>query len=607
MSASDDPAPESSSSPSPSVPAPVIPAATSPPSRPFLIRLYNHNPFYVISALLMLFAVRSAYGQLRIGTINLWIMIGVLGGYTALLAVIGVLIVRWGKVWEDARSIFVVLLLLFLAMSLGTDDLFVQMESPAGGLMLVVGGYLFSLLVTAGVFRGSGIHLGWLYRIPYALLLALFFLAPWWLSPELHPRSANQMEWLVAGYPVVASLVIVTLLPAVRRGVRYMAGNGTPWPWPLFPWVGFGVLIVAHGLRSFAMALTFGPRGPIWLPGSSSFDRSSINFDTMWGPYFLVPFAFAVLLLILEGSLASGNVRIQARLMSAAPLMLLLGLPMSTGPVFEEFLGRVVTTVGSPLWLTLIVLWGFYCRAWLGFVPGAGLGVAVTTLLFSLIGPQTTGPSSLTGLSPWPWLVVGAYLLVMSVGLSTLRQALGAIAMAIGLWAFLPNTGVADFRNAISLHVLWGAIVVIGLNNRDLAARVISGIAAAMFPIAAVAALASPSTAEVPVMWKIGYVAGLFLVCGVTAWASHSRPYRFAFLALGTSAAYELAAYGFRGTASLFGRAAVTSFVWSLALLLTGLLISAHKAGWILLPVRRRTMESGDSTPEADRRPEGEH
>jgi hypothetical protein len=378
-----------------------------------------------------------------------------------------------------------------------------------------------------------------------------------------------------------------------------MAGNGTPWPWPYFPWIGFGVLIFAHGLRSFAMAMTFGPRGPIWLPGSIRMDRASINFDTMWGPYFLVPFAFAVLLLILEGSLASRNVRVQGRVMKAAPLMLLLALPMSTGPVFEEFLSRIVATVGSPLWLTLIVLWALYCRAWLGFVPGAGLGVAATTLLFSLVGPQTTGPATLTDLSPWPWLLVGGYVLVTNVGVSTLRQTAGALAMVVGLWAFLPYTGVADFRNTITLHVLWGAILVLGFANSDAVARILRGIGAALFPIAAVVAVAAPATAVVPVVWKVGYVIGLCLVCGGIAWVFRSRPYRFAFAAMGIAAVYEFAAYGYRGSASMFGRAAVTSFVWSLALLLMGLLISAHKAGWIALPMRREM--DGDESPGADR------
>lgn len=69
---------------------------------PLLIALYNHNPFYVISVLLMLYAVRSAYGELEVGTINTGLMMGVLAGYTSLLAAIAVLIIRKGKVWEDA-------------------------------------------------------------------------------------------------------------------------------------------------------------------------------------------------------------------------------------------------------------------------------------------------------------------------------------------------------------------------------------------------------------------------------------------------------------------------------------------------------------------------
>ena len=40
-------------------------------SRPSIARfLWNHNPFYVISALLMLYSVRKSYGELDIGTIT---------------------------------------------------------------------------------------------------------------------------------------------------------------------------------------------------------------------------------------------------------------------------------------------------------------------------------------------------------------------------------------------------------------------------------------------------------------------------------------------------------------------------------------------------------
>ena len=66
---------------------------SEPTPRPSVLRsLYNHNPFYAVSAVLMLYAVRAAYGELEIGTINCWIMMGVLAAYTLVLAGIGVLI-----------------------------------------------------------------------------------------------------------------------------------------------------------------------------------------------------------------------------------------------------------------------------------------------------------------------------------------------------------------------------------------------------------------------------------------------------------------------------------------------------------------------------------
>ena len=64
-------------------------------------------------------AVRNGYGEQNIGAINCWMMMGVLAGYTLVLATIGVVIVRFGKVWDDARSILLLLLLLFLAVFLG--------------------------------------------------------------------------------------------------------------------------------------------------------------------------------------------------------------------------------------------------------------------------------------------------------------------------------------------------------------------------------------------------------------------------------------------------------------------------------------------------------
>ena len=161
---------------------------------PWAAWLYTHNPFYAISVVLMLFGVRAAFGTLEIGSINSWIMLGVLAAYTLALAGIAVAIVRWGSVWDDARSLFLLLLLLFLAVSISADELFVRSPSSVAGVGLLIGGFLGSAVLSEAVLRGSRIRLPWAFRGPYYLMLALFYAWPWLCSPELHPRL-SQVRW----------------------------------------------------------------------------------------------------------------------------------------------------------------------------------------------------------------------------------------------------------------------------------------------------------------------------------------------------------------------------------------------------------------------------
>ncbi len=262
---------------------------SAPAVRPSVSRwLYNHNPFYAMSAALMLFAVRTAYGTLQVGTINCWIMMGVLAAYTLVLAIIGVLIVRWGKVWEDARSVLLLVLLLLLAVSISADDLFVKMTSANGGTALVACGYLFSAIVSEIMLLGSGIRLGARYRIPYHLMLALFYIAPWWCAPQLHPRPRATQEWVLFSFSVAAAFLFLLLLPAVRKGPSHVHHNGTPWRWPCFPWIAFGVIAAVVSLRSFALCMAFGPFGPIWAPRWQSLSggraiKNSEDFERLVG------------------------------------------------------------------------------------------------------------------------------------------------------------------------------------------------------------------------------------------------------------------------------------------------------------------------------------
>ena len=63
--------------------------------------LYTQNPFYLISALLVLYGIYVALGP-ESGMGGGWLLLGLLGGYTLALTLAGLVIVRFGQVWDDA-------------------------------------------------------------------------------------------------------------------------------------------------------------------------------------------------------------------------------------------------------------------------------------------------------------------------------------------------------------------------------------------------------------------------------------------------------------------------------------------------------------------------
>jgi len=567
--------------------------------RPVLSYLYNHNPFYVISAVLMLYAVRSAYGTIEIGAINCWVMMGVLAGYTLLLAGIGVLIVRWGKVWEDARSILLLLLLLFLGVSVSTDDLFSRI-SPELGTTLLIGGFLFSALVSEAVLWGAGIRFGLRYRIPYHLLLALFYLAPWWCSPEMHPRSSDSLEWMLYLFPVAASVLFLCLLPAIRGGVSYVKGNGTPWSWPWFPWIAFGMIAICVSLRSFALCLTFGPAGPMWIDmGSGS---RLISFDTLWGLYFLIPLGFVLLILLLEGGLVTQNKAFQAGVIRFSPFLLLLATPMGTGPVHQSFFMKVTDFIGSPIWMTVWLLVGFYLWAALRRVPEAIWGGMGAFALLTVIGPQTISPWTLIDPSPWPLILVGLVLLGQGIhkhssGICTV----GVLAATLGIWFVIPDTILFQYRFTTCFHLLWISALVMGLTLNDAFSRVLLFVSALLVPLVSIVLILNERAIEIPIAWRLSYVGTWAIACLVIARLWSNRWFFYSFAATMSILFYTSATFGFRLATQSLSRSAVIAFVWSVGALLIAFLISAHKARWLpeyaWLASRKETQPEENSPP----------
>ncbi len=542
--------------------------------------LYNNNPFYVISAVLMLYAVRSGYGDIQIGSINCWVMMSVLTGYTIGLSVIGILIVRWGKVWEDARSILLLLLLLFLGVSVSADDLFVKMESSTGGALLMLGGFLGSVLLTELTLRGIGLRMGLLYRIPLHLFFALFYITPWWLSPELHPRTATELNWTLFAFPLIGGAFLLCLLPAVRRGPQYLANNGSPWKWPLYPWTAFGMITLALALRTFAVCMTFGQSGPIWLQLSSG--KRAIAFDTMWGIYFLIPIAFAVLMLMLEASLVTRNKLLTRRVLFSLPVIVCMGFPYSNGIVFRSFYSQVTAAFGSPVWIALILVLGVYSVSWLRKIPGASLGTIGCISALSVIGPKTTSLSSLTEPQLLPLLLVGAILLAMGV---IRKQSwvtfTGTVSCLYAGIICLEATPLADWKMTITYISLWTGMLAIGFIYKDGFAVLLRLVGAVMLPLAGLGLFLAPQASEIPWGYRMLAIFGFAVMSFLIANVSRSKLYLYVSFALLTLCGYEAAAIGFRSAQNTLGANTMTALLWSGGTLLIGVLISSHKASWL--------------------------
>src|SRR5262245_38181814 len=78
--------------------------------------LYTHNPFYLVGTLLVLFGVQQCLGrEPTLATSGL--LVAIMAAYTLLLAAIAAVVIRIGQVWDDARTIVLVIVLLFFMLS----------------------------------------------------------------------------------------------------------------------------------------------------------------------------------------------------------------------------------------------------------------------------------------------------------------------------------------------------------------------------------------------------------------------------------------------------------------------------------------------------------
>lgn len=344
--------------------------------------LYSRNPFYIISALLVL------YGQTLIlnthdYTINTWIPVFVLGGYTLLLTMTALFIVKKGEVWDDAQSILGVILVLLLVISVSFDG--ETMDSLGKGVACLGGGLIFSLGILEVLRRGLGIRLSRNFIVGGYTILGLFFVYPLIVSQLIlrNPDSHEPALWSILLFPVVMGLALFLWLPAAWQGRKLGRDNGTPWRNPRFPWsigviIGLGILA-----RTFLLTLSYQGGG-----GEGGFGNMNVGF----GIYMLIPPLLCALILVVEYARATGNAGLVKDLLAMPIILIILGVVSGTSRMhnaeYRQFTQLIFSNNFQP-WMTgIAAALVFYAYAWIRKLRNADLWLAAMIVFTMMIIPR---------------------------------------------------------------------------------------------------------------------------------------------------------------------------------------------------------------------------
>ena len=491
---------------------------------PWLVRvLYTHNPFYLISACLFVYGLKlmfrvgdssMLFDQGSVGYMQPWNLMASLAAVTILMAVTAVLIVRLGKVWEDARSLVLIVLLMFLAIAVSFDEL-INVASHAENRLTRVGllfgcGVLFSLATAEGLIRGLKLSIPWMYRLPLYAFIVLFFIWPSLLLPELITLSTIQLRFLIVAFPLAAAVATLSLIPAVRKGTSIIADNGTPWKWPWLPWTPFVFLWAAVCFRSYSLTISFDT--PL---------QSGHFWDSAFGVYQLVPLFAAIAVVILEIAVVQKNVRLQNSVLLFSPLLLIPACPWVAPwhrlPTYSSFAIYVTDSIGSPVFLTLMLLLAMAAWAiWRGVKNGQVLLNALL-LLAIFVGPtafrSSTSPVLQNTQAWWPLAVFSLIQCVAGWRTSNpWRMFAGLSAAAFLPLILLKNSGSAlnefgEWRMFITLHLLLIPPMIAYWRSKDDEGETLPVLNALQWSVTMLIGIVSLLNRQMPPTIVIGYAA----------------------------------------------------------------------------------------------------
>ena len=441
-------------------------------TRPWFRFVYNHNPFYVISAVLVLYGLHVSFAD-NLDPTEGWKFTQLLMGYILMLAATSVVVVRLGQVWEDARTLVLLVSLLMVALASSFDR--VCLDNAWQGARYLAVGLGFSLVVCESLLLLLRLRFPGSYRLPFYLLLALLFGYPAWLGHLSLENRLTEMAWYVLGFPTIAGLLFALLAPAARSRGQNVTHNGTPWGWPLYPWSLFVLLGVGVLLRAYAMSMSFDPTKGL---------ASGLQL------YVVVPLLLSWHLLWTEGADHSKPGRKVFAV--AAPLALLaLALPGQGGSIGQSrYLELLQVTVGSPIQITAALLIDYYLYAW---SRGIRLAEAALLLAFGVLAvadKHTVDLHTFAPIQAIPLATVVVLLVISSIWHnSAARMGAAAILILVGFCLVLRDTAFLALGGYLPINMTFFAIMSLGLLFHDWLGRHIAQAAAIVLAAASVMVL----------------------------------------------------------------------------------------------------------------------
>jgi hypothetical protein len=470
------------------------------------------NPFYLLSAACVLHSSCWSLPARDSGMPPL-IVPGLVAGYTLVLALTTLLVVRRWKVWDDARSMIVMLLILCVDLALIGDEWLIV--SPGWGIGLLTAGFLFSVGITELIIRGLRLQLSILWRGPHYLQMALVFFWPCLVNaipPDL-PLRRGMIHW----YFVITGVSFVLLWFAARRGPQ---GVSIPprWKWPIHPWSLFVVNSFSCLARGFSMTLSLDP--VFHLSREAALQQLLSIAD--WS--FLTPMLLAWSVVVFECGYRSRNYRVQwiGQLLTLIGIMFSLPHPAINGAQAAHF--QWLASLGINLWVVSL-LGGISCCMWFDWRGSrfAGAGVVLGLIAIGV----TDGRPSLVFLtvehwSTWPlWLAAAWWAMRSATWKNSLNQF---VAVALFL---LPAYGERWFAyaayapEALLWRLLEMVVVLLAIRGVDPLARGLRNPVMLLAAVQSVGLLSQQWFGE-PRLW-LTVIDAWLIVCGTLAIAHRAR------------------------------------------------------------------------------------